>query len=70
MRRQCSPTTCSGPTYDILSTEENQTLTGKEFDDDAEREPHVGEGEPSEDEGEDVVLQNDARLATVCQNHD
>lgn len=31
-------------------------LAGKEIDDDAECEPHIGEGKPREDQGEHVVL--------------
>lgn len=45
-------------THDSIGTEYDNVLTWKEIDDDAESEPHVGKCKPSENKGEDIVLNN------------
>lgn len=40
----------------------------EKIDDDAERKPQVGKGEPGEDEGEDVILQTEAQVSIILDS--
>jgi hypothetical protein len=40
----------------------------EKIDDDAERKPQVGKGEPREDEGEDVILQVEVQVSVIIDS--
>ena len=56
----------------IRSAEEEERsglrVIGEKIDDDAERKPQVGKGEPGEDEGENIILQVGARVSVILNS--
>ena len=56
-------------TYDRLSAEDDDVLSRKKVDDDAEREPDVREGEPREHERDDVVLNANQIVGLSSDTH-
>jgi hypothetical protein len=42
----------------------------EKIDDDAERKPHVGKGEPGEDKGEDIILQGRALVSIILDGNE
>jgi hypothetical protein len=43
--------------HNFKGTESIYTIVWQEFDDDAERQPKIGQSEPREDEGKNIILQ-------------
>lgn len=52
--------------HNFTGTESKYIIVWQEFDDDAEREPKIGQSEPREDEGENIILQ---MSSSVNQNY-